>query len=359
MTAAGAHELRRVAVAGRDGVRAPRRRRRLSRVRCNGFCAAGGPVRHEMWSCPSRARSTASSTLPTVTGWPARSPPRVASRSQIWVVTTDPDDRIARRIDLSRIAEGTAELIGWDGTQVAAILIGEDGVGQFLSDQPRRRYDARARPTLGRPTGRRMGGCVAGARRTARLPRPDHAARAHRNRFAAIRSRLDHRHRRHPRRSQPRRHLRSGHGGGDVRLYHPAKVYGVEQHERLRARIDPQRQRLRPRPSARGDDDRRRRVLSGGGRAAGLRPRRVRRQRRPQSTVALLWNINGAQRVTDPRIRRQHTARADSVAGHGRQRADDQRRRVDGRDDGRGPVDMPRTVELVDPRITGMGAHRP
>lgn len=56
--------------------------------------------------------------------------PEGGSRSQIWVVTTDPDDRDARRIDRwPSGVEGTAELISWDGTLVAAILTGEDGVG--------------------------------------------------------------------------------------------------------------------------------------------------------------------------------------------------------------------------------------
>ncbi|HZC92024.1 MAG TPA: alpha/beta fold hydrolase [Mycobacterium sp.] len=50
-----------------------------------------------------------------------------SSRKQIWVVTTDPDDRMARRID--GYEDGTAELIAWDGVQVAAILTGEDGIG--------------------------------------------------------------------------------------------------------------------------------------------------------------------------------------------------------------------------------------
>lgn len=53
--------------------------------------------------------------------------PDGGTRSQIWVVTTDPDDRMARRIDTEE--HGTAELVGWDGTRVSAILTGEDGVG--------------------------------------------------------------------------------------------------------------------------------------------------------------------------------------------------------------------------------------
>jgi dipeptidyl aminopeptidase/acylaminoacyl peptidase len=64
--------------------------------------------------------------------------PEGGTRTQIWVVTTDPDDRAARRIDYwpSGIQEGTAELIGWDGTQVAAILTGDDGVGSSCLIDP-------------------------------------------------------------------------------------------------------------------------------------------------------------------------------------------------------------------------------
>lgn len=64
--------------------------------------------------------------------------PDGGTRSQIWVVTTDPDDRDAHRIDHwpADGLEGTAELIGWDGTQVAAILTGEDGIGSSCLIEP-------------------------------------------------------------------------------------------------------------------------------------------------------------------------------------------------------------------------------
>ncbi|MDF2826458.1 MAG: dipeptidyl aminopeptidase/acylaminoacyl peptidase, partial [Mycobacterium sp.] len=64
--------------------------------------------------------------------------PEGASRTQIWVVTTDPDDRDARRIDGlgSDTDDATAELIGWDGTQVAAIITGQDGVGESCLIDP-------------------------------------------------------------------------------------------------------------------------------------------------------------------------------------------------------------------------------
>lgn len=64
--------------------------------------------------------------------------PEGGTRSQIWVVTTDPDDRDARRIDRwpADTADGTAELIGWDGVRVAAILTGDDGVGNSCLIDP-------------------------------------------------------------------------------------------------------------------------------------------------------------------------------------------------------------------------------
>lgn len=64
--------------------------------------------------------------------------PDGSTRTQIWVVTTDPDDRDARRIDswLDASSEGTAELINWDGSLVAAILTGDDGVGSSVLIDP-------------------------------------------------------------------------------------------------------------------------------------------------------------------------------------------------------------------------------
>jgi acetyl esterase/lipase len=60
--------------------------------------------------------------------------PEGGTRKQIWVVTTDPDDRLAWRAD--REEEGTSELIGWDGTLITAILTGEDGVGRSCLIDP-------------------------------------------------------------------------------------------------------------------------------------------------------------------------------------------------------------------------------
>jgi dipeptidyl aminopeptidase/acylaminoacyl peptidase len=64
--------------------------------------------------------------------------PEGGTRTQIWVVTTDPDDRAARRIDRwpDGAQEGTAELISWDGTKVAAILTDENGVGSSCLIDP-------------------------------------------------------------------------------------------------------------------------------------------------------------------------------------------------------------------------------
>jgi dipeptidyl aminopeptidase/acylaminoacyl peptidase len=64
--------------------------------------------------------------------------PHGGTRTQIWLVTTDPDDRDARRIDQwpTGFPEGTAQLIGWDGIQVATILTGQDGVGSSCLINP-------------------------------------------------------------------------------------------------------------------------------------------------------------------------------------------------------------------------------
>ncbi|KUI34367.1 peptidase S9 [Mycobacterium sp. IS-1590] len=87
--------------------------------------------------------------------------PEGSTRTQIWVVTTDPDDRDARRIDSwdPGAPEGTAELINWDGTLVAAILTGEDGVGSSCLIDP-----ATGRTTvLDRRSGGRLVDAWAGA----------------------------------------------------------------------------------------------------------------------------------------------------------------------------------------------------
>ena len=67
--------------------------------------------------------------------------PEGGSRTQLWVVTTDPDDRAARRIDAGEdggadTGHRAAELVAWDGTRVAAILTGDDGVGMSCLIDP-------------------------------------------------------------------------------------------------------------------------------------------------------------------------------------------------------------------------------
>lgn len=54
--------------------------------------------------------------------------PAGATRTQVWVVTTDPEDRAARR--LGSAADSTVELVGWDGTLVAVTATDEDGVSE-------------------------------------------------------------------------------------------------------------------------------------------------------------------------------------------------------------------------------------
>ena len=79
-------------------------------VRCNGFCVAGGRVRRVTWFCPSTG--PVDRVIHSADGyWLAcQVAPEGSTRSQIWVVTTDPDDRMARRIDFHDA--GMAELVG-------------------------------------------------------------------------------------------------------------------------------------------------------------------------------------------------------------------------------------------------------
>lgn len=87
--------------------------------------------------------------------------PEGGTRTQIWVVTTDPDDRVARRIDGlgEGTTAGTAELIAWDGVRVAAILTGEDGVGQSALIDP----ESGATDVIDRRSGGRLVDAWAGA----------------------------------------------------------------------------------------------------------------------------------------------------------------------------------------------------
>lgn len=54
--------------------------------------------------------------------------PEGGERSQVWVVTNDPADQRAWRIDPA--SDGTAELVGWDGNRVAITVEGEDCLGE-------------------------------------------------------------------------------------------------------------------------------------------------------------------------------------------------------------------------------------
>src|SRR5918994_802553 len=150
--------------------------------------------------------------------------PEGGTRKEIWVVTTDPDDPRAWRID--REEEGTAELISWDCTQVAAILTGEDGVGSSCLIDPAdgtttvldrrsggRLVDAWAGASLVRvgPRGYRELIMLHGLTEIALLPSvPGSTTDA-----GVILD--DH----HPRR------LRCGPEGDIFRLYYPAKTYGL------------------------------------------------------------------------------------------------------------------------------------
>lgn len=54
--------------------------------------------------------------------------PHAGNRSQVWAVTTDPDDPRALWIDGGE--GGSRELVGWDGSRVAVTIEGEDGYGE-------------------------------------------------------------------------------------------------------------------------------------------------------------------------------------------------------------------------------------
>lgn len=154
--------------------------------------------------------------------------PHGGTRTQIWVVTTDPDDRDAHRIDRwsTGFPEGTADLIGWDGSQVAAILTGQDGVGSSCLINPAdgdtlvldrrsggKLVDSWAGATLVRvgPRGYRDLILLYGLTEIALLPSDPGATTD----AGVILD--DH---------QPRR-LRSGLDGETLTLYHPAKSYPV------------------------------------------------------------------------------------------------------------------------------------
>ena len=154
--------------------------------------------------------------------------PEGSERSQIWVVTTDPDDRMARRIDYEDA--GMAELVSWDGPRVAATLMGEDGVGQSCLIDPAngdrivldrrsggRLVDAWGGASLVRvgPRGYQELILLHGLTEIALLPSDPGSTTD----VGVILD--DH---------QPRR-IRFGPTGEEMRLYHPAKTYDVNSPE--------------------------------------------------------------------------------------------------------------------------------
>lgn len=154
--------------------------------------------------------------------------PEGSERSQIWVVTTDPDDRMARRIDHEDA--GMAELIGWDGARVSAMLMGEDGVGESCLIDP----STGDRIVLDRRSGGRLVDAWAGAALVRVGPRGYQELIMLRGltEMALLPSDPgsttdvgiildDH---------QPRR-IRCGPTGEEMRLYYPAKTYDVNSSE--------------------------------------------------------------------------------------------------------------------------------
>ena len=275
--------------------------------------------------------------------------PDGGTRSQIWVVTTDPDDRDAHRIDSwgPGVPEGTAELIGWDGTQVAAILTGEDGVGSSCLINP---ADGNT-IVLDRRSGGRLVDAWAGASLVRVGPRGYHdLIMLHGlTEIALLPSDPgsttdagvildDH----HPRR------LRYGPEGESTRLYHPAKTYGLNSTQgyvRALIRSDNGGEHARLVEVTTTEDGVTYHVVA----------------ERPGydldefavsddlSTVALLWNINGRSELqmleyadktlTEPIPLPGPVAGELSISAGGSMVA----MTVQG-------PSMPRTVELVDPR---------
>lgn len=154
--------------------------------------------------------------------------PEGSERSQTWVVTTDPDDRMARRIDHEDA--GMAELIGWDGARVSAMLMGEDGVGESCLIDP----STGDRIVLDRRSGGRLVDAWAGAAMVRVGPRGYQELIMLRGltEMALLPSDPgsttdvgiildDH---------QPRR-IRCGPTGEEMRLYYPAKTYDVNSSE--------------------------------------------------------------------------------------------------------------------------------
>jgi dienelactone hydrolase len=271
--------------------------------------------------------------------------PEGGTRKEIWVVTTDPDDPRAWRID--REEEGTAELIAWDGVQVAAILTGEDGVGSSCLIDPAngdtivldrrsggRLVDAWAGASLVRvgPRGYRELIMLHGLTEIALLPSdPGSTTDA-----GVILD--DH----HPRR------LRCGPEGDIFRLYYPAKTYGLNSTQgyvRALTRSDNGAEHARLLEVTVTEDGVSYHVVA-------ERPGWVLDEFAVSddlSTVALLWNINGRSELqileyadntlSDPIPLPGPVAGELSISAGGSMVA----MTVQG-------PSLPRTVELVDPR---------
>jgi dienelactone hydrolase len=271
--------------------------------------------------------------------------PEGGTRKEIWVVTTDPDDPRAWRID--REEEGTAELIAWDGVQVAAILTGEDGVGSSCLIDPAngdtivldrrsggRLVDAWAGASLVRvgPRGYRELIMLHGLTEIALLPSdPGSITDA-----GVILD--DH---------TPRR-LRCGPEGDIFRLYYPAKTYGLNSTQgyvRALIRSDNGAEHARLLEVTVTEDGVSYHVVA-------ERPGCVLDEFAVSddlSTVALLWNINGRSELqileyadntlSDPIPLPGPVASELSISAGGSMVA----MTVQG-------PSLPRTVELVDPR---------
>jgi dipeptidyl aminopeptidase/acylaminoacyl peptidase len=223
--------------------------------------------------------------------------PDGATRSQIWLVTTDPDDRAARRIDSwpPGMPEGTAELIGWDGTLVQAIHTGDDGVGSSCLINPAtgettvldrrsagRLVDAWAGAALIRvgPRGYRDLILLRGSTEIVLLPY-DPGSTTDKGFI------LD---------DQSPRRLRAGYEGELTELYQPAKIYGPSRTEGyVRALIR----------SENGTDHAR--LLEVTATPDGVSYQVIAERTGYEldefivsddlSTVAMLWNINGASQL--------------------------------------------------------------
>ena len=196
--------------------------------------------------------------------------------------------------------EGTAELIGWDGTQVAAILTGEDGVGSSCLINPAdgstvvldrrsggRLVDAWAGASLVRvgPRGYRELIMLHGLTEIALLPSdPGSTTDA-----GVILD--DH---------NPRR-LRYGPEGEVIRLYQPANNYGLNStrgYVRALIRSDNGGEHARLLEVTTTEDGVSYQVVA---ERPGLRAGRVRRQRRPVHGGVVVEH-QWLQRVTDPRV---------------------------------------------------------